>query len=52
MEGICVSVKEIHTAYELAERPLEFSFFRLVVLLEHLLCRYRIHLLLPERHVG
>ena len=47
-----MSVKEIHTAYELAERLLELSFFRLVILLEHLLCRYGIYLLLPERHVG
>ena len=47
-----MSVKEIHTAYELAERLLELSFFRLVILLEHLLCPYGIYLLLPERHVG
>ena len=52
MEGICVTIKEIHTAYKLAERLLELSFFRLVILLEHLLRRYGIYLLLPERHVG
>ena len=52
MERIRLSVKEIHTAQELAERTLKFSLVRLVIVVEQQLRLDRVHLPLLERHIS